>query len=72
MELCEKVEGNVLLIYEKYEKEIKRCLAFLHSIKFVHKDIKPTNTLYSNELGKFVLSDFGVTHSIKEEIYEKA
>jgi serine/threonine protein kinase len=37
----------------------------LHSHKFIHKDIKPINTLYSPALNKFILSDFGITHSVK-------
>lgn len=40
-------------------------------MKLVHKDIKPANTLYSKILQKYVLGDFGITHSVKEEIGQK-
>ena len=44
------------------------CVGILHAIKLVHKDIKPSNTLFSQILQKYVLGDFGITHSVKEEI----
>lgn len=40
----------------------------MHSFNFVHKDIKPANTLYSPSLQKYVLSDFGIAHPVKEKI----
>lgn len=48
-----------------YEHDLKKCLKILHSLKIIHKDIKKPNTLYSPTYKSFVLSDFGLTHSVK-------
>ena len=64
MELCELVGTNV--DFKSYQRDIKRCLSILHAIKFIHKDIKKENTLYSPTFKCYVLSDFGLTHSVKE------
>lgn len=37
----------------------------------MHRDIKPENIVYSQSLQKFVFTDFGLTHAIKEGIREK-
>lgn len=36
----------------------------MHKVKIVHKDIKPDNILFSKEYNNFVLTDFGISHSI--------
>lgn len=67
MELCQEVSSNVN-VYQ-YEKDIKRCLKMLHSIKLIHKDIKQSNTLYSSKFRSYVLSDFGLSHSVSQNIW---
>ena len=72
MELCKTVkcafnEAETSLV-NKFESDIKYCVAKLHSIKFIHKDIKPENILFSPVFNSFVLTDFGVAHSIRETI----
>lgn len=43
----------------------------LHQLKFVHKDIKPPNILYSPSLQRYVLTDFGISNSVKENLWEQ-
>lgn len=69
MELCEQV--NKKIDFRKYETDLKRCLGILHSLKIIHKDVKKSNTLFSPAFNSFVLSDFGLTHSVKEEVWQK-
>jgi serine/threonine protein kinase len=47
---------------------MKFCLRLLHRFKIIHKDIKPENILYSNCYKNYVLSDFGISHSIYEDL----
>ena len=63
MELCEEIGNKVDL--DAYEKDLKRCLGILHSVKIIHKDIKKSNTLYSPAFSSYILSDFGLTHPVK-------
>jgi serine/threonine protein kinase len=37
----------------------------MHKLKIIHKDVKILNILYSYAHKKFVLSDFGISHSVK-------
>jgi serine/threonine protein kinase len=62
MELCKVVEFNVK---RTYAQDLKYCVAKLHASKFAHNDIKPENTLFSPSLKKYVLSDFGLSQSVK-------
>lgn len=62
MQLCENISQIVEV--KKYEKDIKRCLATLHSFKIIHKDMKKTNTLYSKAFNSYVLADFGLAHTV--------
>ena len=78
MELCKTLddirEGSQVdsqKYYNNYEKDLKYCIAKLHSIKFVHKDIKPSNILYSPSANRFVLADFGIANSIQETVSQK-
>ena len=41
----------------------------LHMMKIIHKDVKKSNTLYYPTFKYYVLSDFGLTHKIKENIW---
>lgn len=38
----------------------------MHSLKFIHFDIKPANIMFSYTLKKYVLIDFGISISITE------
>ena len=68
MELC---ESPISCEAETYEKDLKICLGKLHCLKFIHKDIKVENTVFSPYYNKYVLIDFGITHLIEENIWEK-
>lgn len=63
MELCQQVEKKIDL--NVYERDLKKCLGILHSLKLIHKDIKKSNTLYSPSFKAYVLSDFGLSHSVR-------
>lgn len=49
----------------RYTSDIVEGLWFLHSKKFIHRDIKPTNLLVSG--GRVKLGDFGCSTSIVED-----
>lgn len=70
MELCESVGSQ--MSQTQFEQDIRESLAILHSLKFIHKDIKLGNTLYSPSKEGFVLTDFGMSHSVKEELHEQS
>ena len=38
MELCEPV--SLQINTKKFESDVKECLSTLHSLKFIHKDVK--------------------------------
>lgn len=44
------------------------CLRVMHSLRLVHKDVKPSNILFSPSVGDFVLLDFGVSTYVFEEL----
>jgi serine/threonine protein kinase len=71
LEKCEPAEDKVKINPECFERDLKECLRVLHSLHIVHKDIKPANTLWCKRLKKFVLCDFGLSKSIKENYGEK-
>ena len=62
MELCETAQDCKAT---SYEKDLKISLRKLHSLNFVHKDIKPENVVFSQCLQKYVFIDFGVTHVVE-------
>ncbi|KAM3163095.1 Protein kinase domain-containing protein [Lachancea thermotolerans] len=45
---------------KKYMSELLQALSFVHSKGIIHRDIKPTNFLYSPQIGRGVLVDFGL------------
>ena len=47
-------------------------VALLHSMKMVHRDIKPLNTVYDKERDKYLLCDCGMAYALKEELYAKS
>lgn len=63
MEVCQEVSAQ--LLDNTYESDIKKCLGIMHSLKIIHKDVKKSNTLWSPSFKSFVLSDFGLSHSVK-------
>jgi len=52
-------------LVRRYTSDIVEGLWFLHSKKFIHRDIKPTNLLVSG--GRVKLGDFGCSTSIVED-----
>lgn len=54
--------------FNTFKLRMKFCLRLLHRFKIIHKDIKPENILYSNCYKNYVLSDFGISHSIYEDL----
>ncbi len=41
-------------------------MIIMHKLKIIHKDIKSANLLFSKKYKKYVLCDFGLSHTIKE------
>ena len=48
--LPEKIIKQIIL-------QVINAVKYLHSLKYIHRDIKPDNILISNE-GKIILTDF--------------
>lgn len=77
MELCQNPCKSIDFMSQrglsvsKIEEDLLESLKLLHSLNIVHKDIKPDNILFSDSLQRFVLTDFGITHAVKEKINEK-
>ena len=40
----------------------------MHTLQFIHKDIKPGNVVWSNRSKRLMLVDFGVSCAIKEQL----
>ena len=57
-------------IIRKYALDIISGLAFLHSKRVIHRDIKPTNLLISN--GVIKLADFGCSSSSFDPVADHA
>lgn len=49
---------------EGLQRRLKYCVAVMHAHRFVHRDVKPNNVVYSPSLGSYVLCDFGITAPI--------
>jgi serine/threonine protein kinase len=62
MEYCSEIQFYTNK--KQFESEVKKNLFTLHKFKIIHKDIKPSNILYSNSYDKYVLTDFGISHII--------
>ena len=54
-----------------YSTDLKESLRKLHEVKFIHRDIKLDNIVFSQMLNKYVLIDFGLTHPVSENVWEK-
>jgi serine/threonine protein kinase len=52
-------------LVRRYAADILEGLHFLHSKKFIHRDIKPTNLLVS--AGRVKLGDFGCSSVLNED-----
>lgn len=52
----------------KCAADLRHCLRVLHSLHIVHKDIKPSNTLYCSRLGTYVFCDFEIACYVKQDI----
>lgn len=77
MELCQCPSNNPRFLLqhglsaESLQLQLLQNLKVLHSLKIVHKDIKPENILYSESLSRFVFADFGISHAVAEGPTEK-
>ena len=52
-------------LLQNVQKDLVENTYLLHSLKLVHKDIKPANILYSKERRRYIFCDFGLTHSVQ-------
>lgn len=50
--------------FDSISNRLKFCLRVLHILRIVHKDIKPSNIVYSKSIGDYVLCDFGISAPI--------
>ena len=44
--------------------EISQCLFDMHMLRVVHRDVKPTNIMFSKAFGKTVFIDFGCSEGV--------
>lgn len=51
---------------EKFKREIKENLLWMHNYHIVHRDVKPSNCMYNPALGRYVLIDFGISQIVEE------
>ena len=70
MELCQPLTRRDG--YSSSEQDLKMGLAKLHAFKMVHKDIKPSNIVFSPTLMKNVFADFGLAHSVSEDYWQES
>ena len=56
----------------KIREQISWRVALLHSMKMVHRDIKPKNIVYDKEQDKYLLCDFGLTYALKEKLFAES
>lgn len=69
MEKCDSLRNEH---YDQMKKDLKENLLKMHSLQFVHCDIKPANIMMSPTFKKTVFLDFGVSGLIKEPMGEKS
>lgn len=50
----------------KILKQIGSGLKHLHNFGVIHRDIKPENIFYDDEIGEYVIGDFGIAHFDEE------
>lgn len=50
----------------KILEQIGRGLKHLHDYGVIHRDIKPENIFYDDEIGEYVIGDFGIAHFDEE------
>lgn len=50
----------------KILKQIGGALKHLHNFGVIHRDIKPENIFYDDEMGEYVIGDFGIAHFDEE------
>lgn len=50
----------------RFEENMIFKMRLMHSLKLVHRDIKPYNIVYSKNKNEFFFIDFGFAHSVKE------
>lgn len=61
MEMCEMNNTKNII---NLEEDLNNNLLKMHSISFIHLDIKPSNIAYSKRLNKYVFLDFGISRLI--------
>lgn len=69
MELCEPAHNELILGSRSI---LESSLRTMHSIGLIHKDIKPSNILFSPSVGKCVFIDFGISHFVVESHRQKS
>jgi serine/threonine protein kinase len=71
LQILRKIKSN----YDKESitrifNELHSFLLFLHSLGYVHRDIKPDNLMFSNNMKKVILIDYGLATK-KSKIMDK-
>lgn len=64
MELCKPL-SSLQCQAEESEMRLKYCVRLMHSLNLIHKDIKPSNIMYSPSSRDLVLIDFGISEVVK-------
>lgn len=59
MEKCERIKIETDISFLK--RELLESLKIMHSLKIIHGDIKPDNTMWSPAFKKHIFIDFGLS-----------
>lgn len=57
-------------LFEQLILQISTCMTFFHKKKIAHRDIKPTNIIYSEHDHTFTIVDFGFAKSSQKKLSE--
>ena len=57
------IDGNMFSVYQTYLYQILRGIAYCHSHRVLHRDLKPQNLLIDRRTNALKLADFGLARA---------